>query len=117
MKKEGYSSQNQVMLVNGGRDYFDRLHQMIREARYCIWMQFYIFKDDETGLDIAASLMQAARRKVSVYLLVDGYASQGLSRETIAKLVNAGVQFKWFEPLFKSRKFYLGRRMHHKLVV
>lgn len=117
MKKEGYSSQNQVMLVNGGRDYFDRLHQMIREARYCIWLQFYIFKDDETGLDIAESLMQAARRKVSVYLLVDGYASQGLSRETIAKMVNAGVQFKWFEPLFKSRKFYLGRRMHHKLVV
>ena len=117
MKAEGYSSQNQVMLVNGGRDYFDRLHHMIRQARYCIWLQFYIFKDDETGLAVADLLMQAASRKVSVYLLVDGYASQGLSRETIAKLENAGVQFKWFEPIFKSRKFYLGRRMHHKLVV
>ncbi|MBK6826031.1 MAG: phospholipase [Chitinophagaceae bacterium] len=117
MKSEGYSNQNQVMLVNGGRDYFDRLHQMIREARYCIWLQFYIFMDDETGLAVADLLMQAVRRKVSVYLLVDGYASQGLSKEAISKLQNAGVQFKWFEPLFKSRKFYLGRRMHHKLVV
>jgi cardiolipin synthase A/B len=117
MNTEGYSSQNQVILVNGGQDYFDRLHQMIRKARYCIWLQFYIFIDDETGLAVADLLMQAAHRKVSVYLLADGYASQGLSKETISKLQNAGVQFKWFEPLFKSRKFYLGRRMHHKLVV
>jgi len=117
MKNEGYSNQNQVMLIKGGRDYFDRLHQMIREARYCIWLQFYIFMDDETGLAVVDLLIQAARRQVAVYLLADGYASQRLSKATISTLQNAGVQFKWFEPLFKSRKFYFGRRMHHKLVV
>ena len=100
MKNEGYSNQNQVMLIKGGRDYFDRLHQMIREARYCIWLQFYIFMDDETGLAVVDLLIQAARRQVAVYLLADGYASQRLSKATISALQNAGVQFKWFEPLF-----------------
>jgi len=27
-----------------------------------------------------------------------------------------GIRFRWFWPLFKSRNFYLGRRMHHKVV-
>ena len=117
MKREGYSGENQVELIKGGQEYFSRLHQMIREAGYCIWLQFYIFTDDETGRTVIDLLVQAARRQVAVYLLADGYASQGLSRQAISGLREAGVQFKYFEPLFKSRKFYLGRRMHHKLVV
>jgi cardiolipin synthase len=29
----------------------------------------------------------------------------------------AGILVRWFEPLFKSQHFYLGRRLHHKAVV
>ena len=28
-----------------------------------------------------------------------------------------GIQLRWFEPLLKSKHFYVGRRLHHKLVV
>ena len=30
---------------------------------------------------------------------------------------SAGIHFRWFEPLFKNKDFYLGRRMHHKILV
>jgi len=54
---------------------------------------------------------------VFFYVLLDGYASQDLSKQMIKEWKEAGIRFRWFWPLFKSRKFYLGRRMHHKVVV
>jgi cardiolipin synthase len=35
----------------------------------------------------------------------------------VSELEDAGVHFRFFEPLLKSRHFYFGRRMHHKLLV
>jgi cardiolipin synthase A/B len=77
----------------------------------------YIFEDDETGRQVALALTKAAQKGVKVYLLLDAYASQS-ARGTLADgLQKAGVEVRWFEPLFKSRNFYFGRRLHHKIVV
>ena len=108
---------NKVRLLRGGKEYFDLLLQLIGRATESIHLQTYIFADDETGLLIAAALEAAAKRKVAVYLLADGYASQGLSRGLISKLKEAGVHFRYFEPFFKSKNYYFGRRMHHKVFV
>lgn len=112
-----YSNYNQVELVRGGRDYFDRLLAMINNAKHSIHLQTYIFDDDETGVSVASALSNAAKRGVQVYLLLDGYASQNLPEDFILDLKKAGVNFRWFEPVFRSRYFYFGRRMHHKLLV
>ncbi len=66
---------------------------------------------------MAAALKEAVQRKVQVYLMADGYASQALPAAFIEDLKNSGVRFRFFEPLFKSHNFYFGRRMHHKVVV
>jgi cardiolipin synthase len=52
-----------------------------------------------------------------VYLLTDGYASQVMSARFINELKAAGINFRFFEPFFKSRQFYFGRRLHHKIFV
>ena len=113
----GYTSRNRVQMVRGGRDFFIRLHQLIDTAKHSIHLQYYIFLDDDTGNAVIRSLQSAAARGVSVYLHLDAYASRELSQKSVAALRSAGVQVKWFEPLFKSRHFYLGRRLHHKVVV
>ena len=113
----GYVSHNKIQLVRGGRPYFDQLLGLIREAEYTIMLQVYIFDDDETGREVAAALREAAGRKVEVYLMADGYASQGLTKRFIRELEDAGVHFRFFEPLFRSRHSYFGRRLHHKVVV
>ncbi len=113
----GYTQHNKVKLVRGGKTYFDLLLQMIHKAKDTIHLQVYIFDDDETGKEIAEALIAAASRNVKVYLLVDGYASQVMSKSFIRRLQHAGIHFRFFEPLFKSRYFYFGRRLHHKLVV
>ena len=112
-----YLSQNKIQLVRGGRPYFDQLLSLIREAEHTIQLQVYIFDEDETGLEIAAALKEAAGRKIEVYLMADGYASQGLSKKFIREIEEAGIHFRFFEPLFRSRSSYFGRRLHHKVVV
>jgi cardiolipin synthase len=113
----GYTLHNKIRLVHGGSDYFTTLIRMIDEATRVVHLQTYIYEGDETGQMVSAALIRAAQRKVQVFVLLDGYASQDLSKEIIAEWKAAGIRFRWFWPLFKSRKFYFGRRMHHKVVV
>src|SRR4029078_12320338 len=47
----------------------------------------------------------------------DGYASKSLADSFISDLESNGVNFRFFEPIFKSGSFYVGRRMHHKILV
>jgi cardiolipin synthase len=106
-----------VRLVHGGKDYFDTIVQLIDSARKIIHLQTYIFDADETGRMVSDALLRAVDRKVEIYVLLDGYASQHLSREMITTWKSAGIRFRWFWPLLKAKKFYIGRRMHHKVIV
>lgn len=112
-----YTANNIVQLIRGGKDYFYTLEEIINNARHTFHLQTYIYDEDETGIRIATALKNAAVRGVKVYLLVDGYASQGLSKDFITDLKSSGVAFRWFEPILKSRHFYFGRRLHIKLAV
>lgn len=113
----GYTHHNKVRLVHGGADYFATIVDLIDGARFTLHLQTYIFDADETGKLVSAALLRAAGRKVAIFVLLDGYASQHLSRNMIEEWKAAGIHFRWFWPLFKSKHFYLGRRMHHKVIV
>jgi cardiolipin synthase A/B len=108
---------NRVKLVRGGRDFFDLLKSLIDEAKETIYFQFYIFDNDSTGREIAEALKAAARRKVRVYMLLDGYASLNLSSDFVDELRDAGIHFRWFRMFFRNKRFFVGRRLHHKVVV
>ena len=112
-----YTIRNKVKLIRGGHEYFNLLLDLINSASHSIHLQTYIFEDDETGSMVAEALIKAAQRKVEVYFIADGYASRGLPKPFIANLEREGIHFRYFEPLFKSRHFYFGRRMHHKVFV
>ncbi|NOS92346.1 MAG: phospholipase [Cyclobacteriaceae bacterium] len=112
-----YTYRNHVQLIQGGKDFFSLLSKSIDEAQFSIYFQIYIFDEDETGKSVAASLCAAAKRGVHVNLLVDGYASKNLSDSFIQSLKEAGVQFRWFNSFIKNNSNYLGRRLHHKVIV
>ena len=113
----GYTTDNRVKLVRGGAAYFDELLHMINTARESIHLQTYIYDGDETGRKIGEALVSAAQKNVKVYLMVDGYASRAMPSAFIKMLCDGGVNFRFFEPVFKSRHFYFGRRLHHKVIV
>lgn len=112
-----YTVHNTVELLRGGHAYFNRLKELIDASENSIHLQVYIFDDDITGKLIGEALMNAALRGVSVYVMVDGYASQVMAASYIEKLKESGIHFRMFEPVFKSSNFYFGRRMHYKVIV
>ncbi|MBS1946323.1 MAG: phospholipase [Bacteroidetes bacterium] len=117
IRHQQYTTVNRVRLIRSGKQYFDELLQLINKAKESVHIQTYIYNDDETGRMIAEALKKAVQRNVVVHLLADGYASQSLSGAFIADLKKSGVQFRFFAPIFKSKYFYFGRRLHHKVAV
>lgn len=102
--------------------YFPMLCGDIDAARRFIYIETYIFSDDETGQLIAQALSRAAARDVKVFLLLDGFGSADLSKDIVDGMRMAGVEIQWFRrqtslfalmPMRRSRL----RRMHRKLVV
>lgn len=106
-----------IEIVHSGDDYFSRLNKLILGAKKEIHLQTYIFENDDTGKYIANALKQAASRNVKIYLLLDGYGAGSLPTDVISELVNAGICFRFFSPLFSFNNLYLGRHLHHKIFV
>jgi cardiolipin synthase len=112
-----YCTRNRVRLIKGGHRYFEMLVSLIEKSQLHVHLQFYIFLDDTTGRSVIDAMKAAAARGVQVFLHIDAYASQALPRKTISEMKEAGIHVKRFEPLLRSRHFYFGRRLHHKVVV
>lgn len=110
---------NRLKLLENGEDYFPSLLKAIRDAQHEILFEVYIFTADKVGSEIAKALMDAAKRGVHVYLILDGIGSIGISENFLTKLRKAGVHLSIFRQYY--RLFSLGelsfRRLHRKLVV
>ena len=104
-------------LVYSGKDYFARLEAIIRDAQFEIHLQMYLFENDATGKRIVAALKEAALRKVEIYVLLDGLGSLSFPYELLKDLKFSGINIRFFAPLFSTYTFYLGRRLHRKVVV
>lgn len=113
----GYITDNKVKLIYSGKMYFSLLLHLINSAKKSIHLQFYIFLEDETGIMIMEALKAASQRGVAVFLHIDAYASKELPKKCIANMRETGINIKRFEPLLRSKHFYFGRRLHHKVVV
>jgi cardiolipin synthase len=106
-----------ITLVHSGEDYFSRLESIIVNAQFEIHMQIYLFEDDATGKRILTALKEAASRQVKIYLILDGLGSLSFPSEVRNDLTQSGINFRFFAPLFSAYTFYLGRRLHQKIIV
>ncbi|MFN5438710.1 MAG: phospholipase D-like domain-containing protein [Bacteroidota bacterium] len=115
--KTAYTFNNKATLIKGGKQYFDQLKSLIGSAQQFIQLQVYIFEDDHTGNEIKECLIAAAKNNINIQVLLDGYASRNLPKEFTQSIRDAGIQLRFFEPILKSKNYYFGRRLHHKMLV
>ena len=110
---------NKLQLLTNGRAYFPALQHAFDAAQSEIYLETYIFNDDDTGRRIAAALVRAAGRGVRVHVLVDGFGSKGIFEQTRQLLAAANIEVLIFGP--KTSPLTLRRnrlrRLHRKLVV
>ena len=113
----GFTNGNRVKLLYKGRDAFDAIFNNVHNAKEYVCIEFYIFRDDETGIEFANLLKQKAKEGVKIYLLYDHFGSLYTSTSFWFELKNAGVQ------LHASRTFMLQSplqyfiRDHIKLII
>jgi len=109
---------NSVELLRSGGEFFPALAAAIAAARHEVWLETYIFADDDAGRMIANTMIAAAERGVVVRVLVDGWgAKQYLTRHLEQSLRDAHVLLMKYRPevapwQFRSHRL---RRLHRKL--
>ncbi|MFZ2854836.1 MAG: cardiolipin synthase ClsB [Rhodocyclaceae bacterium] len=110
---------NRLTLLNSGAEYFPALLLAIGGAQREVHLESYIFEDDSTGHAVAGALMDAARRGITVRILVDGFGAPAFRDALMPALADAGVMALIYRPdvaRFRLRRHRL-RRLHRKLVV
>lgn len=110
------SDGNEVSLLESGAEFFPSLLAAIDAARNEVWLETYIFADDETGLRVAGALSRAAERGVAVRLMIDGYGTRALAPGIAQRLHDAGVQVLVYAPMprFLTLDRERLRRLHRK---
>jgi cardiolipin synthase A/B len=110
---------NRLTLLNSGGEYFPALLAAIDAAKIEIYLESYIFANDEIGHEVANALCRAAERGVQVNVTVDGFGASNFKFDFLSRLTAAGVRAMFYRPeigRFHMRRHRL-RRLHRKLVV
>ena len=94
----------------------------IKAAKTRVWMESYIFADDDAGRAVAYALSERAQAGLDVRLMVDGWGSFGTSRALFNRMRSAGVQVHIFHALGQALRGpkllrVLNQRNHRKLLV
>lgn len=111
---------NRVELLQGGDELFPAMVAAIAAARHEVWLATYIFHDDGAGRLIADALCAAARRGVTVRVVVDGFGSHAALPQLRDWLAQPGIAFEVFRPLERWWSWLMPgqlRRLHQKLCV
>lgn len=114
-----YVGGNRLTLLRNGEQYFPALIAALDAATAEVFLETYIFADDQTGSLIADALARTAARGVSTHLLIDGFGARDFAPRFRDMLSAAGAEVLVFRPqvspwpLWKQRGRL--RRMHRKV--
>ena len=107
-----------VRILRKAPAFYGALKEDIREAKDHVHIETYIWRDDEIGNEFLGLLIAAARRGVTVRVLIDELGSLHLHESYFRPLVEAGGQFSWCHTLSPLRSRYsFNLRDHRKLQI
>jgi cardiolipin synthase len=108
---------NRLQLLRNGGEYFPALVAAIDAAATEVFLETYIFADDETGSQVTDALARAAARGAAVRLLLDGFGAREFAPRFRAVLRQSGAEVLVFRPQISPWTLRRGRlrRMHRKL--
>ena len=104
-------------LLEGSREMFPALVEAIDAARTEVRLETYIFDFTGSGSEIAYALERAARRGVSVMVVVDGFGTAPLAPDWEERFAQTGVQWRVFAAPGRIGVLWPANwsRMHRKL--
>jgi len=114
MRTVSYTANNELTLLHCGAEFFPELEAACDSAVSEIYLETYIFADDETARRIEQALIRAAARKVRVFVITDWTGSgHRNSKRLKQRLQEGGVRHRSFNPWFRRGV----ARTHRKMCV
>jgi cardiolipin synthase len=108
---------NRVTLLWKGKESFRQIFDKVRDAKHLLCLEFYIFRNDETGQELAEILRQKVSEGVEVYLLHDHFGSFGTPLSFWRSLREAGIKVRASRPFKWAAPFRYVHRDHKKLII
>lgn len=107
---------NSFELLVDGKRFFPSMLQAIALSKQFLLIEMYLFESGHLAGRFIDALIEAASRGVKVYMLLDDYGTMGLSKKDRARLLIAGVQIAFYNPLryVEWRNLF---RDHRKLLI
>lgn len=94
------TSNNHFMLFNSGESFFKSLVENIKNAKSSIYMEYYIFDDDQIGKPIYDLLIKKAKEGVKIKIIIDGVGSKRVKKSRIRELRANGIEIQVFFPSY-----------------
>jgi cardiolipin synthase len=111
-------SGSKISVFTSGKEKFDSLMEDISNAKHHVNLQYFIFKDDETGCRIKNALVAKAHEGVKIRVLYDDVANWNVKNRFYNEMKQEGIEIHSFLkvafPVLTSKVNY---RNHRKNVV
>jgi cardiolipin synthase len=108
---------NRVDTLLNGDQIFPAMLHAIRGAKKTITFETYIYWSGDIGQQFADALIERARAKVKVHVLIDWVGSQKMDGDLVARMKNGGIEIEKYHPLAWYTLDKLNNRTHRKLLV
>lgn len=115
--KHRFSFATHVQLLWKGKESFRTIFDAVSRAETFVCLQFYIFRNDETGTTLSQLLKQKSREGVKVYVLYDHFGSLGTPRSFWKDMKKVGIEIRASHPFKWTAPFNYVHRDHRKLIV
>ena len=112
-----FSLSTNIQLLWKSSESFKKIFDAIRNAQQFICLQFYIFRNDETGRELSELLRQKGQEGISVYILYDHFGSFGTPGSFWKEMKKAGIHVRASHPFKWTAPFHYVHRDHRKLIV
>ncbi|MBC7872615.1 MAG: cardiolipin synthase [Ferruginibacter sp.] len=109
---------NRVKLLVNGEEKFPELRDALQQAKHHIHIEYYIYEQDEIGMEIIELLIKKAKEGIQVRFIYDDFGSPSIKNKIEKRMQEAGVQV---HPFHKVHFYLLANRLnyrnHRKIVV
>jgi cardiolipin synthase len=108
---------NSVQILLNGDGTYPQLWKDLESAQHTITVQMYYSQPGAVADTMAKYLIEKARQKVRVLLLLDAFGSQPLKKDWVQRVKASGVEVVWLRPLRWYSLQKAAQRSHVRVVV
>ncbi len=94
-----WREKNQFQLLTDGSEIFPAMLEAINSAQSQILLEMYLIESGAVADLFIEALLEAVKRKVNVYLLLDDYGARGFEPKDRHRLDEAGIRTVYYNPI------------------